>query len=65
MIEDGNLDTKKGSESYLRLAAEVLKAHIHLLQVDRQQSTGDYLYQFKEPFSIPLDESETTSEIIS
>jgi hypothetical protein len=65
LIEDGNLDVKKGSEGYLRLAAEVLKAHIHLLQIDRMQSTGDYSYQFKEPFSMSRDESETTSEIIS
>jgi integrase len=65
MIEEGNLDVKKGSEGYLRLAAEVLKAQIHLLQVDRKQSTGDYSYQFKEPFSMPQDEPETTSEIIS
>jgi integrase len=64
MIEEGNLDVKKGSEGYLRLAAGVLKAQIHLLQVDRMQSTGDYSYQFKEPIRMPQDEPETTSEII-
>jgi hypothetical protein len=51
MIEEGNLSVKKGSEGYLRLAAEVLKAQIHLLQVDRQQSTGDYSYQCNRQFN--------------
>jgi hypothetical protein len=65
LIEDGNLDVKKGSEGYLRLAAEVLKAHIHLLQVDRMQSVGDYSYQFNSGAGVVQDEPEITSEIIS
>jgi integrase len=65
LIEESNLDLKKGSQDYQRLAAEVLKAHIHLLQVDRQQSSGDYSYQFNDGAGITTGEPETTSESVS
>ena len=65
MIEEGNLDVQRGSQDYMRFAAEVLKAHIHILQVDRKQSTGDYSYKFSVVNGVGTDEPDTTSEIIS
>ena len=69
LIKEAKLNVQKDSQDYLQLAAEVLKAHIHLLQIDRQQSTGDYSYRYtRQPTewdSKREPESETVGKVIA
>jgi len=69
LIKEGKLGIQKDSPDYLQFAAEVLKAQIHLLQIDRMQSTGDYSYRYRpqptEWDTEPEPESETIGEVVA
>lgn len=66
MIEVKNLDIEKGSEEYEMMAGEMLRAHIHLLKVDREQVRGNFSYSFQQKVEASKDtqkESESIGEI--
>ncbi|MGD8881902.1 MAG: phage integrase SAM-like domain-containing protein [Desulfobacterales bacterium] len=59
IIRDFSLNIEKDSEDYRKLAGEVLMAHIKILEVERQQSVGDYSYKDKLLFQNDVFEPES------
>ena len=64
MIEEKGLDIKPGSAEYEIMAGEMLRAHIHLLKVDREQVRGDFSYSFQQKVAAAKNEEVKESESI-